>query len=194
MTLDLSEAERRLIAAIVAGEKAWTKVEALAEGGHSLETIADLMLRKILEKWDHPDDHDSVTLAPFGAYVWEALKMETLELAERPCTVRRKKRVHGKVVKVHETERVNFWVEGGKPDRRRRKWHVEDYGLMAELVRDRSADPELMLDEVTGDPVELFTRLFDGTKVKGIPVKIDPKLKGVEGGAKDKPKARRRAS
>lgn len=197
MNMELSDDERRLIAAILAGEKAWSKVGELTKVGHSLETIADLMLREILEKWDHPDDGDSVTLAPLGAWIWERLKAETLELAERPITIHRLKREQGEVIKIRESERVNFWVEGAKPDKRRSKRHVEDYGLMATLVRDKSAGPELVMDENTEGPVELFAGLFNGTKVKGITITVDRRVKGKpkkakgKGGAK--PTKRRRA-
>ena len=201
MNMDLSDDERRLIEVIVGGEKAWSKVKALEAAGHSLETIADLMLREILEKWDHPDDGDSITLAPLGAWIWERLRAETLELAERPITIHRLKRERGEVVQVRESERVNFWVEGARPDKRRTRRHVEDYGLMAALVRDKADGPELVVDEVSGNPIELFMGLFNGVKVKGIPVVVDRRVKGKpkgkartkgKGGAKQ-PKARRRA-
>ena len=184
MNMDLSDDERRLIEVIVAGEKAWSKVKTLESTGHSLEAIADLILRKILEPWDHPDDGDSVTLAPLGVYLWT----ETLELAERPLTIHRLKREFNKVVKVCERERVNFWIEGARPEKQRRKRCVEDYGMMATLVRDKAAEDEVVVDEVSEEPVELFAGLFNGTKVKGIKIKIDPKLKGVKGkgGAKQK--------
>lgn len=192
MNMDLSDDERRLIEVIVAGEKAWSKVADLARAGHTLETIAALLLREILEKWDHPDDGETVTLAPLGVYLWT----ESLELAERPLTIHRLKREYGKVVKVCERERVNFWIEGAKPEKQRRKRRVEDYGMMAALVRDKEAEDEVVVDEVTEEPVELFAGLFNGTKVKGIKIKIDPKLKGAKGtgkGGAKQAKARRRA-
>lgn len=190
MNMDLSDDERRLIEVIVAGEKAWSKVGDLEKADHSLETIADLMLRKILDPWDHPDDGDSVTLAPLGVYLWT----ETLELAERPLTIHRLKREFNKVVKVCERERVNFWIEGARPEKQRRKRRVEDYGMMATLVRDKAAEDEVVVDEVTEEPVELFAGLFNGTKVKGIKIKICPKLKGKpKGRPAKKAKERRKA-
>jgi hypothetical protein len=203
MPLELSEAERAVIAAIMAGEKAWSNIEGLARAGHELETIAGLMIEGIgartwLDNWNHPDDGPCVTLTSWGASQWAELHRETLELAERPATVKRGEKP-GKPLTPAEkqkrdddrilTSRVVFWVEGGEAPPAKRKRLVEHRAPLPELVRAR--EPEFLVDEVSGQMVELFTKLFDGTKVQGIKVKIDPKLKG-NGGKKAKGKAAKR--
>lgn len=185
--MELSEDERAIIEVIMLGDKAWSKVAELTRAGHSLETIADLMLRKILEAWDHPDDGEAVTMAPFGVYLWSELKAETIELAERPITIHSQKREQGKIVAVQVSDRVNYWIEGGSPPLKRSKRIVEDHGLIT-LARDRVDGPEVVLDEVSGSPVELFAGLFNGAKVKGIQITTDHRLKGAKKKSKGKGK------
>lgn len=198
MPTQLSDAEHAVIASIMSGDKAWSKVGDLVKAGHDLETIADLMLGKeaMLERWDHPEDGETVTLTTWGAYQWPLIMDETLELAERAVLLMRPK---GKTpltpqqLKQLEDERcllsrVPFWVEGNQGDvpAKRRERLKEYRDPLPELVVDPCV-PEYLADEVTGEDFELFTQLFDGTKVKGIKIKIDKRLKG----AKQQPKRRR---
>ena len=189
--MELSEIEQAVIETIMAGDKAWSKIGHLTKAGHSLETIGDLMIREILARWDHPDDGEAVTMAPLGVYLWSNLRAETVELAERPLTIHKQKREQGEIVDVRVSDRVNFWIEGGAPPLRRSKRLVEDHGLMLALDEGRVAEPAIVMDEVSGSPVELFAGLFNGTKVKGITITVDRRVKGKskkkgKGGAKQK--------
>lgn len=179
---DLSEPQRAALDAIVRGgddprkPTACVNLDWLEAQGCSPETIAELATLRLVVRWDRcklgRPLTPRVTLDPYaavllGVHILERTTIVGEELSEDP-----------------------YWAEASQEPRSihlPKRRHEIRWPWMDELedpdAVDPVHDPEYLVDEVSGEEIELFTQLFDGTKVSGIKIKIDPRLKG-KGGAK----------
>jgi hypothetical protein len=187
---DLTAEQRALLDAIVRGGPdprrafAWTEAVYLWETGHEPGTFDELVGAGLVVAWDL-SGLLRYTLTPYGAWLMgvHILERTTIvgeELSEDP-----------------------YWAEVTKeppPLHLPKRRHEIRWPWMDEVPDPNADDPvhgpehlEYLVDEVSGKEVELFTQLFDGTRVQGIKIRIDPKLKGPKGKAKKSAKPRRKA-
>lgn len=181
---DLSERQRAVLDAIVRGGDdpkralAWVKWADLFDEEFAPDDMDRLVEMHLIAEWMLAGEL-CYTLAPYGAWLMQVHVLERTtivgeELSEDP-----------------------YWAETSQEPRSihlPRRRHEIRWPWMDELedpdAVDPVHDPEFLVDEVSGEEIELFTQLDDGREVSGIKIKIDRRLKG-KGGAQAKPKRRK---
>jgi hypothetical protein len=200
----LTAPQQSLVAAIVAGKLAWSGIADLATAGHAPETLAELEGLGIVERWGEPHvgrmAEATVTLSPWGAWVRGVEIVERIE------------------IRGEELEEDPVWAERPAAPRRvvlPRRAHETRFPWM-EAFPDPLPGPEVLVDEVSEEPVKMFAGAESGDTIdepshlkgglsslpasKGVPVRIDRRLakkakanKGTKAKAKKPSKSRRRA-
>lgn len=189
---DLTEPQRAVLDAIVRGGPnpkrafAWTEAVHLWETGHDAETIEEMVNAGLAVSWVL-SGLLRYTLTPYAAALLE------VHILERTTIVG------------EELSEDPYWAETSQeprsvhlPKRRHEiRWPWMDEIEDPDWV-DPSEEPEFLVDEMSGEEIELFAQLEDGREVSGIKITIDHRLKGAKGkppgkGGAKQAKARRKA-
>lgn len=189
---DLTEPQRAVLDAIVRGgpgtgkPMACVELDWLETQGCTAVTIDELVAMRLVVRWDQcalgRPLTPKVTLDPFasaimGVHILERTTIVGEELSEDP-----------------------YWAETSQeprsihlPKRRHEiRWPWMDEIEDPDWV-DPSEEPEFLVDEMSGEEIELFTQLDDGREVSGIKITIDHRLKGAKGKGGAKTTKRRKA-
>jgi hypothetical protein len=151
----LTDTQRAVLAAVVAAPLAWINLARLSDR-FGASTIAELERLDLVVRWTLPTE-DCMTLTPWGEFLLH------VEIDERFRTV------SGCTVE------VPFWVEAGKKSESvMLPKYPKQVGLpFPDRIPDPRPEPEVLVDEASGEPVILFAG--DGS---GYTIRIDRRLKG----------------
>lgn len=139
----------------------WDDIEAIHPGA-----LSELVRLGVAARWERPD-YTAVTLTPFGAWMAEHELDERWKFERQPVDDPK-----GPKHTVAVPEQV--WVATGLPSRPcRRPRYAEERGIrLEELAIDPAPTPDTLVDD-EGEEV----RLFAGGGGKGIPVRLDRRIK-----------------
>ncbi len=162
----LEDAQRAVVLAVVAAPEAWSRAEDLALA-FGPEVVTALIGLGWLDLWQRPD-YTAITLTPIAAV---RLKVR---IVEHWATAPKDKDDPSPGRCVAE---MPGWRDESTPERAvKLPRHAHEVELpFPELVPDHRPGPELLIDEVSEEPVRLFQ---DALRPRGVTVVIDRRIRG----------------